>query len=605
MAKKHFNKNIVLKRLLLFILAAGITASVFMSALNAQEVSKSNASATGGLQSIANDVEVYVETSYVPDNLETNDTASVITENVAALENSANLNTAGTILVNENQETPKDTLSLDLRGIEITELLKVLSKKLKKNIIPSKNVTGRVTLFLNDIKYTDVLDILMISQGLAYEEKGDNIILVVTDAEYETLYGKKFNEKKKMITLNIEYASPKMVFTALSNLKSTVGNIIVDEITGTIILIDIPQKLDEMITVFRTLDSPNATEVFELQYATAEDIEEDISSILTEGAGSVFADERTNSLVVTDLPGNMNRVKQAIQMLDQPTKQVFIEAAIVQITLEDEFFFGIEWTAILNNPSFWGTVLTGSFANAGIAATDPFQRITLGSLPENNFKATLNMLNSLGDIKILSRPTIAVTNNEEAVIHVGKREAIVTGTTSQSGESTITSDSVEFVDIGLKLTVVPTINRDGFITMKIKPEVSSVTSTVTTGSEDEPRSIIPIITTSEAETTVKIKDGSMIMIAGLRESDNRKSIGGVPYLDEIPIIGSIFSNRTSEKNQTEIVVFLTPHIIEGDQMMAWDLEKLEEVPSQLHPENRGYFEPKLKESSLRKRKSGR
>ena len=504
----------------------------------------------------------------------------------------------------ENSDA-SSTISLDLRGIEITELLKVLSKKLNKNIIPSKNVTGRVSLFLNNVRYEDVLDILMSSQGLAYEDKGNNITLIVTESEYQALYGKSFNERKQMTTLKAKYASPKMIFTALSNLKSTIGNVIVDEITGTIILIDIPEKLKEMTEIFEKIDKPNSTEAFELQYAKAEDIEDDITSIVTEGAGNVVADERTNSLIVTDLPGNMHKIRQAIQMLDQPTRQVFIEAAIVQVTLEDEFFYGIEWTAIMNDPSFWGSVLTGSFANAAITTTTGFGQLTLGSLKNNNFQATLNLLNSLGDIKILSRPTIACLSGEEAVIHVGKREAIVTGTTSQSGESTITSDSVEFVDIGLKLTVVPTINRDGFITMKIKPEVSSVTSTVTTGSEDEPRSIIPIITTSEAETTVKIKDGSMIMIAGLRETDNRKTIDGIPYLDEIPIIGAIFSNRTSEKNQTEIVVFLTPHIIEGDQMMEWDLEKLKECPEHLHPENRGYFEPKLEARSLRKKETGR
>ena len=504
----------------------------------------------------------------------------------------------------ENSDA-SSTISLDLRGIEITELLKVLSKKLNKNIIPSKNVTGRVSLFLNNVRYEDVLDILMSSQGLAYEDKGNNITLIVTESEYQALYGKSFNERKQMTTLKAKYASPKMIFTALSNLKSTIGNVIVDEITGTIILIDIPEKLKEMTEIFEKIDKPNSTEAFELQYAKAEDIEDDITSIVTEGAGNVVADERTNSLIVTDLPGNMHKIRQAIQMLDQPTRQVFIEAAIVQVTLEDEFFYGIEWTAIMNDPSFWGSVLTGSFANAAITTTTGFGQLTLGSLKNNNFQATLNLLNSLGDIKILSRPTIACLSGEEAVIHVGKREAIVTGTTSQSGESTITSDSVEFVDIGLKLTVVPTINRDGFITMKIKPEVSSVTSTVTTGSEDEPRSIIPIITTSEAETTVKIKDGSMIMIAGLRETDNRKTIDGIPYLDEIPIIGSIFSNRTSEKNQTEIVVFLTPHIIEGDQMMEWDLEKLKECPEHLYPKNRGYFEPKLEERSLRKKETGR
>jgi len=588
METKYFNKIVV----------AGVCFSMFFfslphSILESQEVAETATGASlqnmisataADTQSTAEDTSSFVETATI-ESSETNA-----------------LSTPGTASENPNGD---GTISLDLRGIEITELLKVLSKKLDKNIIPSKNVTGRVSLFLNNVRYENVLDILMASQGLAYEDKGNNIILVVTEAEYQALYGKSFNEKKEMVTMKTKFAAPKMVFTALSNLKSTVGNVIVDEVTGTIILIDIPEKLEEMLEVFEKLDKPNESTAFELQYAVAEDIEDDITSIVTDGTGSVIADDRTNSLIVTDLVGNMGKIRQAIQMLDQPTKQVFIEAAIVQVTLEDEFFYGIDWALILNDPSFWGSVLTGSFANASITSTTGFGRLALGSLTNDNFTATLNLLNSLGDIKILSRPTIACTNGEEAVIHVGKREAIVTGTTSQSGESTITSDSVEFVDIGLKLTVVPTINRDGYITMKIKPEVSSVTSTVTTGSEDEPRSIIPIITTSEAETTVKIKDGSMIMIAGLRETDNRKAINGIPYLDEIPIIGSIFSNRSSEKNQTEIIVFLTPHIIEGDQMMEWDLEKLRECPAHLYPQNRGYFEPKLKESSLKEKATGR
>jgi len=504
----------------------------------------------------------------------------------------------------ESDRSGRRAVSLDLRGIEITELLKVLSKKLGKNIIASKNVTGRVNLFLDDISYEDVLDIVMISQGLAYEEQEKNVIIVMTEAEYESLYGRKFNEKRKMITLKLRHAEPQMVFNALNNLKSNIGKIILDEVTGTMILIDIPEKLKDMKKIFDDLDSPPVTEVFELQYAQVADVKDGISSIITEGSGSILTDERTNVLIITDLPGNMRKIKQAINVLDQETRQVFIEAAIVQITLEDDLTFGIEWEKIMKDPSIWGTVLTGSFPATGL--TSAYQRITLGTLDDNQFTLAINFLNTLGDTKILSKPRIAVTNNEEATIHVGKREAIVTGTTSQSGESTITSDNVEFVDIGIKLTVVPTINRDNFITMKIKPEVSSVTSEVRTGTEDEPRSIIPIITTSEAETTVKIKDGSMIMIAGLKENNTSKNVDGVPFLCDIPVLGALFSNRKDEKSQTEIVIFLTPHIIRGEQMMSWDLQKLKEYPKKMWPENRGYFEPKFKASSLRKtRKTGR
>ncbi|MFH1798464.1 MAG: secretin N-terminal domain-containing protein [Candidatus Omnitrophota bacterium] len=498
-------------------------------------------------------------------------------------------------------ETEKNnTISLDLRGIEITELLKVLSQKLKKNILPSKNVTGRINLFLNDVSYEEVLDIIMICQDLAYEEKGNNVVIVMTASEYEALYGKKFNEKRKLLTLKLKYAPPQMIFNALSNVKSTVGNIVVDESTGTIILIDTPEKLKDMKEIFNTLDRPNVTEAFELQYAKVADIEGDITSIATTGASTIVSDERTNTIMVTDLPGNMNKIRQTLRMLDQETRQVLIEAEVMQITLSDEFNYGVEWQKILNNPSLWSSVLTGGFAGTGM--TSAYQRISMGVLEENKFNVAINVLKGMGDVKILSSPKIAVINNEEATIHVGTRQAIVTGTLSQSGDSTITSDNVEFIDVGLKLVVVPTINRDGFVTMKIKPEVSSVTDTVTTGSEDEPRSVIPIITTSEAQTTVKVKDGSMIMITGLREYDKRCSVDGVPFLSDWPILGPLlFSNKDKSQTQTELVVFLMPHIIRGDEMMAWDLEKIKVFDEKAWPEKRGFFEPKLKASSLKRK----
>lgn len=499
-----------------------------------------------------------------------------------------------------NEETlSANTISLDLRGIDLVEFFKLLSKKLNKNIIPSKKVSGRINLFLNNITYEDAFEVVILSQGLAYEIKSNSITLVMTASEYETLYGKKFNEKKQMRLIKLNNTQPKMVFNALIKVKSSIGNVIVDESTGTIILIDIPEKLKVMLGIIEELDKSVAREVFELQYAKATDIKDSISALVTEGTGEVLADERSNTLIVRDLTGNMNKIKQAITILDQETKQVFITAEIVEIELRDRTQFGIEWDKIMKEPSFWGMILSAYFPVT--LALD--QTISFGTLDGDRFSIAMDFLNTLGDTKTLSSPRIAVTNNEEAVILVGVRQAYVTGTTSQSGESTITSDSVEFVDVGVKLTVVPIINRDGFVTMKMKVEVSNVSSTLTTGSEDEPRSIIPIIATSEAETTIKVKDGSMIMIAGLRKNEDKKDISGIPFLSKIPIIGKyIFSQSDTDTHQTDIIVFLTPHIIKGESMMAWDIKKMEELPKHKRPGNRGYFEPKFKTSSLKSHK---
>lgn len=494
----------------------------------------------------------------------------------------------------EITDTGNETISLDLRGIEVKEFLKVLSRKLNINIIPSKKVSGRVDLFLNNITYKDALDVVILSQGLAYEKRGEDIVLIMTGAEYEALYGEKFNEKRKLKILKSKNAQPKMVFNALSKLKSSVGNIIVDEVTGTIILIDTPEKLKVMEEAFVTLDESITTEIFELQYAKAADIKENVSSIVTAGTGRVSTDERTNTLIVKDLPGNMNKVKQAIMMLDQETKEVFIEAEIIEITLRDRLQSGVQWNQIMSN-NFYDWILAGTFPSAlgaGLIGT-----FTAGQFGPD----TLSFLNTIADTKVISRPRIAVTNNQEATLMVGTREAYVTGTTSQSGESTITSDTVEFVDVGVKLTVVPTINRDGYITMKIKPEISSVSRTLLTGDPDAPRSQIPIVTTSEAETTVKIKDGTTIMIAGLRKNKDQKDMDGLPFFTRIPFLNLFLSRRDHDQDQTEIIVFLTPYIIGGEFMRQWDKEEMKKYPSHRRPENIGYDERAFKERGLKEK----
>jgi len=489
-------------------------------------------------------------------------------------------------------EGKKQGISLDLRGIDITEFFKVLSKNLDINIIPSKNVTGRINLFLNNITYEEAFDVVILSQGLAYEEKSEGIMMVMTEAEYKELYGEDFNDKRDFVTVKLESAQPKLVFNALSNLSSTVGKIIVDEATGTILLIDTPEKLELMVAVIRDLDTPVMTEIFELQYAKATDVKANITSLVTDGAGSVLTDERSNTVIVSDLPGNMKKVKQAIILLDQETKQIFLEVEILEITLEDQLQSGVDWDQIMSN-NFYDWLLAGSFQTA-LGAT------LVGTFTSSSgLGVDMEFLNTLANTRILSRPRLAVTNNEEATLLVGTREAYVTGTTSQSGDSTITSDTVEFVDVGVKLTVVPTINRDRFITMKIKPEISSVARTLTTGDADAPRSQIPIVTTSETETTVKVKDGATIMIAGLRQNSDAMDMDGLPYMSRIPFMDFFFTRRDHDKDQTEIIIFITPYIIRGDQMRSWDVKHMKKFPSQSSPEGKKYTYPMLKRDTLK------
>jgi general secretion pathway protein D len=179
-------------------------------------------------------------------------------------------------------------------------------------------------------------------------------------------------------------------------------------------------------------------------------------------------------------------------------------------------------------------------------------------------------LETIGKTRLVSNPRIMVTERQEATIHVGTREAYVTTTTTSGQSSSTTAESVEFIDVGIKLLVTPTIiNDEGFVTMKIKPEVSSVTSKLTTKAGSE----IPIVDTSTAETNVVVKDGATVIIGGLRKNQEATVDSQVPLIARLPLIGELFRQKNNADTVAELVVFITPHIMTGEELVTGDEEQ--------------------------------
>lgn len=484
----------------------------------------------------------------------------------------------------EGVNVNKEKISLDLKGVDIIELFRILSIKTNLTIVPTKSVGGRVNIFLNNLTFDEALDVVLISQDLAFDRKG-NIINIMTAGEFEKLYGKKYNEKRQSKTIKLLYAKPAGVFSALGQIKSDIGKIIADEASGTLLLIDIPEKLQEMEEIITQLDRSLETSIFDLKYAKSADMKTQLTGAVTSGTGELFVDERSGKVVVSDLPEKMKKIKRIVKAFDSETDQVFIEAEILQITLRNEFQRGINWEKLFKGNALDGLDFKGTFPvspsfTPSPALTAASMVMSVGVLAKDKYNMVITFLESFGDTKILSRPRIAAINNQEAKIMVGAREAYITSTLSQAESTTVTSESIQFVDVGVKLNVVPAINTDGFVTMKIKPEVSSVRETLTTSLGSK----IPIVETSEAETTVKVKDGTMIMIAGLMKEDKRKESHGVPGLSKIPIFGQIFRANTRQTKKTELIVFITPHIISGESTFA-GTEKEKIIPADIVPED--------------------
>ncbi|MDD5504613.1 MAG: secretin N-terminal domain-containing protein [Candidatus Omnitrophica bacterium] len=446
-------------------------------------------------------------------------------------------------------------VSLDLKNIDIVELLRVLSLKTGKTIVPSAFVTGRITIYLDNVAFEDVLDIIVLTQNLALN-KVNNIYYVMSQAEYKQMFGRNYSDQRIIETIKVSYTKPSVAFETFNQLKSDIGKLVADEASGTIIVIDMPENIELMKTALEEIDKPLSTTTYDLNYAKAADIKTHITSALTPGTGELIVDERSGKAIVSDLPKKIDRIGELVREIDDETRQVYVEADIIELTLSDKFERGIDWEKVYSAAAMHGLSFAGYFP----AVLAQYQKISVGTLAADNYRAVLNFLDTYGKTNIISQPRIAVINNEESYIMVGVREAYITQTQSQATSTTVTSETVEFIDVGVKFKITPRIGADGFIVMKIKPEVSSVKETITTtlGSR------IPIVQTSESETTVKVKDGTMIMISGMTKIEKIDTVKGWPVVSKVPFLGALFSSRSTEDKRTEVIVFLTPRLMRGE-----------------------------------------
>jgi type II secretory pathway component GspD/PulD (secretin) len=465
-------------------------------------------------------------------------------------------------------------ISLDLRQIDVLAVLKFLAEQGDFNIVPGKNVGGRVTLSVKDITIQDALDIIALTNELAYVVQS-RVIHVMTEADYQRLFGAAFADQREVRTVNLQFADAGAVATVLGNVKSAVGKVVADPQSKTIILIDVPEKVAQMVSAAEGIDRAAQlhTHAFELRYAKAADVKAEVEKALTPKLGAVRMDKRTNTLVVTDLGSQMQEIRRVISAFDRKTREVVIQARILEVRLEDSLAMGVDWEALLktivdvNVKQFFP--VTPALTAAG--------RITLGTFSSDKFRAVLELLQTVGKTNILSTPQIAVVENEEAKILVGTREAYVTSAVTQTSTAATTAEQVTFVDVGLQLKVLPSINDAGLVTMKIKPEVSSVNRFLTTAAGN----VIPIVDTSAAESTVMIKDGNTLVIAGLMKDEKIRTEKKFPILADIPVLGVLFRSRQDRVAKTELVFFLTPTIITGAESVGVTpgLRREEEKPA--------------------------
>ena len=521
----------------------------------------------------------------------------------------------------DSDDFPDQIVSLELKDMDILEALKYIAGKANLNIISTKEVTGRVSLNVENVSLKDVIDIILRSNNLAYEKKG-GIFNVMSENEYKARYGKNFYDSRISKVFRLQYAIPDQAYNLLNTMKSEIGKVLLDPESGVLLVIDTPERVSSMSTTLEAMDQKCVIKGFNLKYARAKDVEEQLKSQLDlKKVGSIKADERTNQVIVQTLPERMEDISRLITGLDQKTRQILIDAKIVQVKLDNELGSGVEWEGLFNMSKKNGLTYLGStpfssvqavndawrsrqatYKAVGTVGSYPFsgtttdyssskpvigsQEMHLGVIGKNDFDVIIKYLQTLGQTRILSNPKLAVVNNQEAKIMVGQRQAYITTTTTQTQTSNTVSEAVTYVDVGIQLKVTPTINEDGYVTVKIKPEISSVLSYLDTSSGNK----VPIIDTSTAETIVMVKDGSSILIGGLSKEDQTNDTTGTPFLSKLPFIGDAFSSKTKKTSRSELLVLITPHIVTGDELVTGSAQDFGRVQDKAYKDYQDFSE---------------
>lgn len=407
-------------------------------------------------------------------------------------------------------------MSFDFQNADIHNVLRLIAEVSNLNIVAGDDVRGKITLKLKNVPWDQALDIILQSKGLGKEQIG-NVLRIAPKAKLK----KEMQEK---------IASKKVV-----------------------------EKLEAL-----------KTEYIPVNYTTAKELSSKIKPMLS-SRGTVTIDERTNTLIIKDIPKKISDVKNLVKKLDTPTPEVLIESRIVEAAKEFTREVGIKWGAKYNAGPQYGNPPNSNFpnqANVQGGGNTPTGPTTNGMLPMVDLPATaygaigvtleqvvdifsldveLTAMEDNGLGKVISSPRIATLDNKTASIEQGLRIPYLKITE----EGTVTT---EFIEANLNLEVTPHVSNDKMINMEIKvskdtPDWSHLVQGV------------PSIDKKEAITNVLVKDGGVTAIGGIFTIEKTSSIHKVPLFGDIPILGWAFKNKRTVKNRKELIIFISPKLI--------------------------------------------
>jgi len=433
------------------------------------------------------------------------------------------------------------TFQIHVRDADIRDVLRMLSEQSQRNIVATKEVTGKVSADLYDVTFKEALEAVLRSHGFGYLEKG-NIIYVYTRPQLEAV----LQAERKMGTRLYRLA-----YITAADAKALIA--------------------------------PALTSDGSISISPAANVGIDTSS--TDAGGNSYGSE--DVLVVVDYEDNLKNIDALIEELDVRPQQVLIEATVLRAKLTEKNALGIDFNMLagIDFKRLGGTtdgladLATGSgtsvdgLADRGAATfrTDFNAAITGGGLSigflSDNIAFFIRALESITDLTVLANPKLLVVNKQRGEVMVGNRDGYLTTTVTD----TVATQTVQFLETGTRLVVRPFIGKNGYIRMEIHPEDSS-------GSVSQVgTSVLPEETTTEVTSNVMVRDGHTIVIGGLFREESKASRSQVPMLGDIPYIGPAFRSTIDDTDREEVIVLVTPHIIKQPQDEAVGEQYKDEV----------------------------
>jgi len=402
---------------------------------------------------------------------------------------------------------PDRPITLNFQRAELTAVLHAFAQFTKLNIVASERARGQVTLRLDRVPWRSAFDLLLETNGLAMSRIGD-VLWVAPAAELVTRERQRFEAHARAAELE-----------------------------------------------------PLASRAFELHYARAEDLRRLLSGTGAQRAlskrGAAVADARTNLLFVTDLPARLDQIAELVRRLDAPAPQVLIEARIVEgdegLSRELGVRLGVTPVNADGTARGIGGGRDGTLYDLGAGPLSGFEAAGLGltllaAHATRQLDIQLSALEAEGRGRVVSSPRVVTADRMKAIVEQGTELPYQ----AKVGQGV---SGVQFRRASLKLEVEPQITPDGRVILDLDVAKDSVGEQTAAG---------PAINTKHVQTRVEIEDGGTVSIGGIDATDDRDDVTRVPLLGKIPILGALFSHRAHRDKRSELVVFITPRVVESN-----------------------------------------